>query len=121
MSFFDCSMRPGLNSGHVGRSMLPIKPLNSTPVKPCCLAKSRILSQLHAGQPSVENEIGIFFGAGMAKEPTLVVAVTAPTPARNLRREKPDGIESSPWSIERRPCWEIEILRDRHQRTVTCF
>src|SRR5882762_3481036 len=50
------------------------------------------------------DEIGSFFGAGMAKEPTLVVAVTAPTPARNLRREKLDGIESSAWSVERRPC-----------------
>jgi len=94
-----------------GRSMFDIKLSNSTPGEPCCLAKARVIrSQLHDGQQSVENDIGSFSRRHWRMNLRLVVAGTRPRPTETLRRGgKPEGIESSHWSMRKGGlCWEIE-------------
>ena len=57
-SFFVSASRVPDSSGTFGRSISPAMPRSSSAAYPMRSALSRIVFQLQAGQPSVENAIG---------------------------------------------------------------
>src|SRR5271169_2847080 len=78
-----CAIRPGANSGLVGKSRFPSNPLSSIAAKPFVCANCRIFFHSHAGHPKVENASGN--RSLLPQESRLINAVAAPAARNSLR------------------------------------